>query len=202
MHFICSLLKVKSKQVYSSTWTKSAYPSVSRLTATSAAPIVNFRPNIWQTWRTTLRASIWCKMSRFPACSAKLSVPLEVPWELMSKGSTPIITCFNKLLNEVCVSLSELLFLPRYLSLLIEGQEQRRAYEILDEIIGQKSVKREGTYTCAECGFVTTHQTNMKNHIESNHINGEISIPCLFCDVRCPTRSAVRSHVKRHHLVV
>jgi len=62
-----------------------------------------------------------------------------------------------------------------------------------------KCVRFDGGFSCAECEFQTRHQTNMKNHIESKHLAQGVKIPCLYCHLSCPTRSAMRAHVKRQH---
>ena len=42
------------------------------------------------------------------------------------------------------------------------------------------------------------YPTDIKRHIEANHLEG-ISIPCVFCDVICSTRDALRKHKYVNH---
>ena len=84
------------------------------------------------------------------------------------------------------------------LMLLIEGEEQEQLFKELDRVVQSKCVKIDGAFSCADCEFQTRHHTNLKNHIETHHMY-EVKIPCLYCDSNCPTRSAMRAHVKRQH---
>jgi len=77
---------------------------------------------------------------------------------------------------------------------------QAEILQQLDEIINTKCFRDGGISTCSECGYTTKHMTNMKSHIETNHMTEiQIKIPCLYCTNVCPTRSAMRMHMKRQH---
>jgi len=77
---------------------------------------------------------------------------------------------------------------------------QAEIFQKLDEIINTKCYREGGISICSDCGFQTRHMTNMKNHIETKHMSGYyIKIPCLYCSTVCPTRSAMRMHMKRQH---
>jgi len=77
---------------------------------------------------------------------------------------------------------------------------QAEIFQQLDEIINTKCYREAGINICTDCGFQTKHMTNMKNHIETKHMSYQlIRIPCLYCKTVCPTRSAMRMHMKRQH---
>jgi len=77
---------------------------------------------------------------------------------------------------------------------------QSEILQQLDEIINTKCFKEGGINTCSDCGYTTKHMTNMKSHIETNHMaHIQIKIPCLYCTNVCSTRSAMRMHMKRQH---
>ena len=83
--------------------------------------------------------------------------------------------------------------------LFVQGQEQANLFKHLDEIVMSKCRKLDNAFSCLECGFQTKFITNMKNHVESKHLDQFVKIPCLYCDAHCPTRGAMRAHVKRQH---
>ena len=78
--------------------------------------------------------------------------------------------------------------------------QQEQMFNNLDSIILPQISKLNGVYGCKECGFQSKHTTNMKNHIESNHLNTkDTKIPCLHCDVSTHTRTGLRNHMKQYH---
>ena len=52
-------------------------------------------------------------------------------------------------------------------------------------------------YVCKVCGKKDM-KTNLKVHIERNHMDG-ISIPCPFCEKKLGSRDSLRSHISRVH---
>ena len=60
-----------------------------------------------------------------------------------------------------------------------------------------KSVRGNILYKCTLCGK-EAEPTNLKNHIEANHLEGT-SVPCNLCEKIFRTRSAWRSHNIRNH---
>ena len=67
---------------------------------------------------------------------------------------------------------------------------------------GQKMVpagkhKNETPSTCKMCGK-EGHPSHIKDHIESNHLEG-ISIPCDYCDKNFSTRNSLRQHKNKFH---
>ena len=55
----------------------------------------------------------------------------------------------------------------------------------------------EMRHQCKVCGTEDTF-TLIKNHIESNHLEGK-SIPCDNCGKICPTRASLGMHKSRYH---
>ena len=52
-------------------------------------------------------------------------------------------------------------------------------------------------YKCTLCGKEATNY-NLKNHIESNHLEG-ISVPCNLCDKNFRSRHSLAAHKHSHH---
>ena len=53
-------------------------------------------------------------------------------------------------------------------------------------------------YSCNVCGKEGTFPTQMRDHIEANHIEG-ISLPCNFCEKTFRSRNSLRNHKSRAH---
>ena len=77
--------------------------------------------------------------------------------------------------------------------------QQEEIFKHLNNVIEQKISKLSGVLACKECDFQSKHITNVKNHIESNHLTRDTKIPCLYCDVFSHTRAALRHHLKQYH---
>ena len=78
--------------------------------------------------------------------------------------------------------------------------QREQMFNHIDIMILPKMVKLKGILECKECDFKNKHKTNMKNHIESNHLNTkQTKIPCLHCDILTHTRTGLRNHMKKHH---
>ena len=57
--------------------------------------------------------------------------------------------------------------------------------------------KKEKAFICKVCGK-EDRVTNIKNHIEANHLEG-ISLPCDHCDKAFSSRDSLRWHKGRFH---
>ena len=72
----------------------------------------------------------------------------------------------------------------------------------LDEKIKSLStiVKRDGkrVYTCKVCGKEGSYPTQMRDHVEANHIEG-ISHPCNYCEKTFRCRDSLRKHKSSQH---
>ena len=79
------------------------------------------------------------------------------------------------------------------------AREQVQIFQQSDNMFQEKSVRQDKAYLCSHCDFKTKHNTNMKKHVESKHSDYRLKIFCLFCYVNLPTRTALRTHVKRKH---
>ena len=65
------------------------------------------------------------------------------------------------------------------------------------EKTSNKSTNGKPLYRCQVCGKEETN-TNMKDHIEANHLEG-ISIPCKLCQKTFRSRAALRMHKRNHY---
>ena len=52
-------------------------------------------------------------------------------------------------------------------------------------------------WECLECGKTTKQSTNMKDHIESNHIP-DLKFECPKCHKMSKTRACLRLHMRVH----
>jgi len=71
-----------------------------------------------------------------------------------------------------------------------------------EDIIRATMVKNmEGHWECVMCQHTSQFQTNMKNHIEANHITGGSGYICTVCSKFCKTKNAFYIHRARykHH---
>ena len=57
--------------------------------------------------------------------------------------------------------------------------------------------KQQTSLICKVCGK-EGHPSQIRNHIESNHLEG-VSIPCDHCGKICPTRHSLTKHKSRFH---
>jgi len=67
----------------------------------------------------------------------------------------------------------------------------------IDDLIKLKMVKTENTFLCTDCDYRTQLKCNIEKHIEAQHIRPGVF--CKFCSKVCPTRHALRMHLKRNH---
>ena len=51
---------------------------------------------------------------------------------------------------------------------------------------------------CNECGKISKYITNLKGHIEANHLQG-LKFNCLFCEKVFKSRGSLRNHVANFH---
>jgi len=56
----------------------------------------------------------------------------------------------------------------------------------------------DGGFQCSECSFVSYHNSTMKCHIESKHLQ-TAGYYCSICNKFCPTRNALKCHRYRSH---
>ena len=72
----------------------------------------------------------------------------------------------------------------------------------LDEKIKSmwKIIKRDGksVYACQVCEKEGSYSTQMRDHVEANHIEG-ISHPCNYCEKTFRSRDSLRKHKSSHH---
>ena len=79
-------------------------------------------------------------------------------------------------------------------------QEQFHCNMSVDEIERQckQYVTREnGVLGCTSCGYVTTVNTHMREHVEK-HIEG-LTYSCLWCDKIGKSKKNIRTHIFRNH---
>ena len=73
-------------------------------------------------------------------------------------------------------------------------------WSTLDDFVKSHFYNSEGVYFCSLCGYSNKFLTNVKNHVEANHTPGYLkSVQCGECEKVCPSRNALRMHVKRAH---
>merc|ERR1719318_1464798 len=53
-------------------------------------------------------------------------------------------------------------------------------------------------WQCIECGKTSKYITNLKGHIEANHLQG-LKFDCLFCEKVFKSRGSLRTHVGNFH---
>jgi len=69
----------------------------------------------------------------------------------------------------------------------------------LDSFINSSSFHSEGMYFCGLCNYSNLYKSNVKTHIESNHVDkSSKEVNCQYCEYVGPSRSALRMHMKKH----
>ena len=70
----------------------------------------------------------------------------------------------------------------------------------IENQISQLMIKTEGGWQCGqvECDYVSNQKCNLRNHIESKHVDIG-GIQCNYCPKVCPTNHAFSMHLKRNH---
>ena len=72
-------------------------------------------------------------------------------------------------------------------------------FNSLDEFIRTNSYNIDGVVFCALCDYSNKYSSNLKTHIETNHVDQEQrKVYCEHCDYVGPSRSALRMHMKKH----
>ena len=68
----------------------------------------------------------------------------------------------------------------------------------LDPEVDLKMARGEDNlWACLVCDYKSRKNTNVKQHIEANHIVGR-EYSCPFCQVVCKTKNAMQQHSRRH----
>ena len=53
-------------------------------------------------------------------------------------------------------------------------------------------------WQCVECGKTSQYITNLKGHVEANHLQG-LKIDCPYCEKVFKSRGSLRNHVHKFH---
>lgn len=70
--------------------------------------------------------------------------------------------------------------------------------DVESEILLRMVKHDDGRFQCVECNFFSLHNSTMKCHIESKHLQTS-GYTCQICKKFCPTRNALKSHKSRIH---
>jgi len=91
---------------------------------------------------------------------------------------------------------------PSYVYTNVEEMDAKiKSMMVLSEnLIQNGKTGQTRAHVCTACGK-EGHGTNIKDHIESKHIDG-ISIPCNFCEKTFKSRNTLRQHNKNSHTEV
>ena len=71
----------------------------------------------------------------------------------------------------------------------------------LDDFVNHNLYRgANGSYGCNFCEYINNNRYNVKTHIETNHAPNSLKTSlCTICDYMCPSRSALRMHLKNKH---
>ncbi|XP_023319995.1 protein abrupt isoform X29 [Eurytemora carolleeae] len=71
--------------------------------------------------------------------------------------------------------------------------------DFVDVEIQRRMIKLvDGRFQCSDCYFISSHNSTMKCHIESKHLETS-GYSCNICNKFCPTRNALKCHKYRIH---
>ena len=73
--------------------------------------------------------------------------------------------------------------------------EDVTVYDELKATVEEIMFKESGFWHCTMCDKSNYKKSNIKSHIETNHMNK--SFPCKFCEVIFKNRQALRMHEVR-----
>lgn len=97
-------------------------------------------------------------------------------------------------LDNLCANEEELL-----LKLLIASGAENISQN-LDDFVNTNYYNMDGLSFCAVCDYSNVKSTNVKTHIETHHAPEILKrLPCQYCGYVCPSRSALRMHLKKKH---
>ncbi len=68
-----------------------------------------------------------------------------------------------------------------------------------DKMTEAYSTFNQGSWYCSICHFTSKKKTNVREHIESKHINDGFSYICRFCPKTYKSRNSLRFHVGNYH---
>ena len=54
-----------------------------------------------------------------------------------------------------------------------------------------------GVCFCKSCGYQTPVKTNIRRHIEANHVS--VQYTCKICNTQHPTKTALQKHNRKNH---
>ena len=70
----------------------------------------------------------------------------------------------------------------------------------VSEFVAATIEKTEGLLYCKCCDYTNRYLTNIRTHIENNHLPEHLrQVACDICNYVCPSKSALRQHVKNKH---
>jgi len=80
------------------------------------------------------------------------------------------------------------------------GADGNKDIEALVQSYMKKTVDSDCSYVwqCIECGKTSRVSTNLKDHIEANHL-GNLQIECSMCAKMFKSRGSLRAHVRSSH---
>ena len=84
-----------------------------------------------------------------------------------------------------------------FLDVKVKSLMERGSNTISERGKGKNGTRQRAAFICKLCGK-EDHPTNIKAHIERNHLEG-IAIPCSFCDEVCTSRNAMSQHKSAMH---
>merc|ERR1712117_636068 len=61
-------------------------------------------------------------------------------------------------------------------------------------------VKRNNSYQCRQCDYTSDQLTNIRNHVDAKHGNGENKYICEECNSEYKTLNSMRAHKSRVHM--
>ena len=72
----------------------------------------------------------------------------------------------------------------------------------IDDLI-ESMINKEGSgasvlFICTQCNYSSKHKTNLKEHVESKHIQSQ-GFTCNLCAKFCPNRKSLRNHIYSKH---
>ena len=79
----------------------------------------------------------------------------------------------------------------------IVGDRSFSGFDV-EEFVAANFYRSDGKYKCRLCDYA--HATNIKTHVENKHLpKFAREISCSMCGHICPSKTALKAHMKNKH---
>jgi len=81
----------------------------------------------------------------------------------------------------------------------VDGNKDEFEQEVASFMAKKSDSIGHTLWECIDCGYGSKFKYNVTEHVRVKHLNLISAHVCEFCQITCPTKSALRSHIWRKH---